>query len=300
MPDDHRYFLRSKSKSQSTQTECLSTIVFTEQGLALFSDLIPECDLNNYWVPAVWPVGKEQRGQCCGLYALDTGLDHGFGRADIPTPPARKNGKKNVVSLREFAKQKSLSAFGEIFSVKSLKKIADHFKFPNCEIIKPNQHDEESYTKTICDKLRNECVIVTSLDMKGSFPSAAKGLGTHWVLIFGYVYHEGECFFLASQWGLNFLFPAKKLFLSNQQLPHDNPRVYPDYIYYKNAKKGTEYYRKKTKRDHIESMDVRYAIGDTLEEFRFSLFCIPVVDAPSCVDLKKWLMEEGIKPKCST
>lgn len=294
MPEDNTYFLRSKTKeNQSVVSSCLSKSLFTQHGMVGLKDLIVECDQTNYWIPAIWPVRKEQRDHCCGLYAMDIGLHHGFGRSNILTPPARKDKKDNIISLRQIAKQKELSAFGEIFSIKSFKKLADHFKFPNCKILKPNTHDPEKFTHAICNQLKKDSVIVTSLDMKGLFPGAAKGLHTHWALIFGYVYIKNKCYFLATQWGLYFLFPADKVFWSNKKLPEKNPKAHPHFIYYKNEDTKNTHFRRKRPNDDLSTLDVRYAIGDSLDEFRFSLFCIPVLDAPPCIDLKR-LAESNI------
>ena len=224
MPDDPPYFLRSHSQKESTQFNCLSSVLLTEEGAVFLSDLLPQCDLNNYWVPAIWPEGKEQRGYCCGLYALDIGLKHGFGRSNIATPPARKDGDENIVSLREIAKKKGLTGFGEIYSVNSLDQLTKIFKFANCEVVKPNKKDEIRFTKTICDKLRKNFLVIASMDLKGNFPGLSKGLSTHWALIFGYLYIDGKCYFLATQWGAYFLFSAEQLFLSNQALPEENPK----------------------------------------------------------------------------
>ena len=284
MPDDPPYFLRSHSKKGSTQFDCLSSTLLTEEGFVLLKDLIPQCDKKNYWIPAVWPEGKEQRGYCCGLYALDIGLKHGFGRSNIETPVARKDGNKNVVSLREVGKKEGLTAFGEIYSVHALDKLAKAFRFPNCEILKADRTNQERFTSAICKKLKKDFLVITSLDLKGSFPGLAKGLSTHWALLFGYLVIDGQCYFLATQWGAYFLFSAEKLFLSNLALPDENPKKYPDYIYYKTKKK--EVYRKKDPNENLNGLDIRKPIGDTLNEFRHSLFCIPVLDAPACIDLK--------------
>lgn len=297
MPDNTegcRYFLRSQSEqNKSNNLNCFSQNIITNTGPVTLRDELAE-SIKDYWIPSLWPVGKQQHGHTCGLYALDTALRYGYGRSDIDTPPARKDKIKNIISLRQIAKEKGLTSFGEIFNVNSLKVLTDHFKFSNCEILKLNIKDSQKYTQAICNKLKQNYTIIASCDLDGYFPGNSKGLHTHWVVIFGYFYLEDKCYLLTTQYGHYYLFPADKLFQSNKQLPEKNPKSYPNYIYYKNKDSKYGYFRKKKPHEDLSGLKIKYAIEDSLDDFRFSLFCIPVIDAPPCVDI------EGLSHASST
>lgn len=289
MPDNttnHRYFLRNKTKQDSyVSPACLAHKINTKTATLPFDEIIRVADINYSYIPVIWPVAKDQRGHTCGLYALETALKYAYGRSGIATPPARKNNNSDVVSLRQVAKEENLTSFGELFNVNAIKKLTKHFNFPYCDVVNLDTNNEKKYTSTICAELMNNRVAIVSLDSKGGFPGNRKGLGTHWALLFGYLYINDQCYFLATQYGKYYLFSAKELYESNKQLPMKNPKRQPFYVYFKEPLYNQEIFTKNQKGIASLKQEVRYAIGDTLQDFRFSLFCMTVVDPPLVVDV---------------
>lgn len=177
-----------------------------------------------------WPETQKQFGSCCGLYALNTGLKRGFPNLSIP--PARKEGRKGIESLRHIAKQQDVTKFGEIFSVDYFTRIIEYLKIPGCTAFKANS---TNFIRIVCRELRhNKSVIIpTDVDVVSGQPKVNYGNSTHWALAFGYGVYKGTLYILVTQYDKYYAWPAKLLENSNRQLPTANPRSAPGFGWYK-------------------------------------------------------------------
>lgn len=255
-------------------------------------DFVSQMDPNDHVIPVVWPTPQEQRGNCCGLYALSIALNYAY--PTLKLPPARKDGKKNIISLREIAKKKMLTSFGEIFDVRHFKKIADTVLANNCKAAITVHSNEQEYVDSLCRKLKEGNTLIVSCDLKGQSdaPGLGKGLRTHWALIFGYVNLDGVRHFLVTQYGKYYLWSGDSLFHSNRFLPIENPKVKPDWACYKNKVTKQSFFQREDKQLNASSTwEKRHVIEQDLLLFRFSHFSIPTPHLENKLKLKDLFQE---------
>jgi hypothetical protein len=249
---------------------------------------------SDYIIPKVWPDYLNQRGPTCGLYALATALQ--YSHPLEATPPARKDGQKNIVSLREAAKKMGFTAFGEIFDVESLSHLANYFGYPNCESSHQAYMTKQNYINAICHNLKKGGTVIVACDIdKNGLPTNAKGLATHWALIFGYFFSATGCCFLVHQYGKKYIWSAEDLYQSNLQLPYLNPKRGPHFFYYKNKEKELEEF-KEAKLDNAN-------IPNTLSKFRFGMCYVgssvrmPLLDFTAAIeDNQTQIVTQSMRP----
>lgn len=239
-------------------------------------DVIPDIasySVDSFFIPAIFPKLQEQRGFTCGPTALSTALDGKI--------PARKNGRKNVVSIRQVAKELQVSCGDPIFSVDGLEQVTKYFKIANCKAI-ITKEDEGDYIKTICDAISTNNRVVAACDaVQRNFlisPANNKGNGPHWILIFGYFTSQNQCYFLIADTNTDryFICPAKVLFQSNMQLPLRNP--YHQQIFGKNLQTKAVRLISSTQFCDLDHTNFKFVTEKTesLERFRLSLLTVPI------------------------
>lgn len=259
--------------------------VITLSGKQKLSAIVKGMDKQAYYIPNKWPVAKDQRGPCCGLYSLEIALHYGFTGIIKSLPPARKDKNKHVISLRSVAKKKNLSGFGEIYDVNTFATLTDYFKIPSCEVLPVDAKliTEKQYINTIIDRLDKYHTVIVSSDLGMSFPTTASGLHTHWALVFGYYKENDKVSFLVTQYGHYYSWDGAELYKSNQALPDKNPKVGPTYAYCAVGAKGEKEYTRSI--PVTETEKARYAVGDTLDKFRYGLFAVPAHPSSRTVEL---------------
>jgi hypothetical protein len=174
--------------------------------------------------------GPDQRGPCCGLYALQHVYNY-WARNGVPecqNAPvvARKGGHQAHVgggpptsSLRQYAKQHGLTQIGELLSVDAFCQVAmgtgmfDVHKLPF-----GSQRDFEQQVK---DNLKANCPLALGFDVDGDTGSPAlhHGNKAHWTTLVGYATNSrGEMSIAHFHWGEYHLDSAAAFFQSNRQL----------------------------------------------------------------------------------
>lgn len=225
----------------------------------------------SYWIPSTWPTPINQRGHCCGLYALQIALQ--YAHPDKKVPPARKNGDTSVYSLREIAKARGYSSFGEIFNVNDLQKTAEFSGFRTCTAYQVGAIPFSLYKNKLCNFLMRGNSLIVSCDLGGpnDSPGKAEGKHTHWALVFGFFHFDNECQLLVTQYGKYYAWSAKKLYESNLQLPWGNPRRQPYYFYLKDEKTKQESFKKANPKTAMEAPSAaRFCKGESLANFQFT------------------------------
>jgi hypothetical protein len=249
----------------------------------------------SYWIPLTWPTPLEQRGHCCGLYALEMALR--YANPGKSVPPARKNGDHRFKSLREVAKAAGFSAFGEIFNVNYLKRIADSFGFTTSTPLQITHLPYTLYKRKLCNLLLmgNSLIAACDLGGKNDTPTPSKGIRTHWALIFGFFYCDNECQLLVTQYGKYYLWSLKSLYESNFSLPENNPRSGSNYLYYKNPQTKNESF---TKFDKSLSPSIlskaRFSTELSLAHFQFTLLATPTKALQSSINLLSTKASEAL------
>lgn len=282
--------LRNYIDMAENNYEILRSIrIKTNSGIETLSEILKDIDKAKYYIPDKWPIVKDQNGPCCGLYALEIALNYGFAHLNYWIPPARKEKKPDTVSLRQVAKRNKLSAFGEIYDVESFEKLAIHFGFDNCEVVKFKKvvSSVQQYSYKIIMQLKKGNTLVVACDLKKGecFPGVSAGLRAHWALLLGYFYKDKQLFFIAAQYGEFYAWPAEDLYLCNQALPVANPKTEPHYGYVKyKDRRGSDFCKIQ---DTVtqKNVKIRYAIGDNLEKFRYGLFSVPAHNQAKPVSL---------------
>lgn len=311
MPKHSRDDNKPEEKSLSHQ-DLLSLKILTPSGNVNFSELCSKMDPDRTWIPTEWPSLKDpQTGYSCGLYALHKSLLYGFGKTRS-IPPARKNKSKDIISLRQIAKgpsHKPHSEFGEILDKETFTYLTEYFNFPGCNVVQLTKEEEteEAYTNAILQQLKKNNSVITSCDINDGFPSVENGIATHWGLIFGafYLKKSGDdksnkddgLQLIVLQYENFYVWSARRLFESNQRLPQKNPRAYPHYYYYKEkiGQSKNEFFCKEYYLPQKPGFIRRYAIGDNLDRFRFSLFAVPAPPLKNRLSLKKCEPESNFK-----
>jgi hypothetical protein len=221
----------SKEEKKSSEIDFLDFQILTPEGAKKFIELVNSdgFDSKNHHIPSQWllrPVA--QKGPCCGIYmAVD--LAGYSGLSSEPIPPARKadlaeadlKENKEVESLRNFAKKNHLTGFGALFNRESFSIFAKRLKMKETEQLKLPTTEPE-YIKKICNTLESGKAVIISADVLRGFPTRRNVEGAHWALIFGYIYLNGVCHFLVSQYGGYYLWNAPALFQSNKKMPFKN------------------------------------------------------------------------------
>lgn len=212
-------------------------------------------------VPKIWPRTKCQRGPNCGLYALELALTYGQFKKN--PPPARKDGQKSIASIRERAKKLNLTLYGSIFSPQALHTLTNSFAM-NSTIL-PTHENETEYINEICQALINNQVVIAACEVVDGYPVIGYGTGTHWALLFGFIFANNEYYFLATQYNNYFLWSAHDLYCSNKFMP-----AMTHYGFFSQEKKCSSQAK-------ASSQPTMNSHPDTsLQDFRFGLLALPV------------------------
>lgn len=241
-------------------------------------------EVGAYCIPSQFPENNPQKGPTCGVNALRMAINYsGYTVQRVLAYKSEVNSlddKKTRVSIRQVAKRGGDSKFGEIFNVNSFKKIAEELNYPGTEVLDPREateFTEKMYIKTICDALKTQHTIITSVDNDLGTPGKRQGAGCHWALLFGYIELGGQCYFLVSHREEYWLWSAHDLFESNLQLPAETTS-YSKQSYYKyteNHIKLTNVNEQNKKPANILKEIPLEAVQE-LKQFRFGLFSCPV------------------------
>ncbi len=222
-------------------------------------------------VPKVWPKPQEQRGPCCGLYALSTAVksyepNRGF-------PPTRKDGAKKKLSLRKLAKDLQLTTVGEIFDVNSFATITKQL-FINEGVAETV--DCVSYLETILKLLSNDRTVIVGCDIDlDGFPGNFSGHTTHWALVFGSCVIQNKRYFLVTQYNEYYLWSAHDLLVSNVSLPEYNPKCSPFMIAYKYDGDHDITTVLNIKQKNIKPSKTKRLTNKSLKNFKFGIFSLP-------------------------
>lgn len=209
------------------------------------------------YLPAKLPPRITQVGPYCGSAAFAGGFNYA---QLLPFPLYASNYEKDNASQQNNNKedvvldQLQLTQFpsdGPQYSIYSFNELAARYNIPECSsILFPKDCTLEEYETTLCQIFRNDQVVILSCDIKDRMPANTSGQSTHWALGLGYWYDENDnCYVLVNHHGLYCAWEVKTLHECNIQLPEENP----------------------------------CAPGD-LEEFRLSLFKIPVKHQREMID----------------
>lgn len=233
-----------------------------------------QIDFSKSRIPKHWPERSHQKGPTCGLKALEIAIKD----SGCQNPPmARKNGNKDIISLRKVAKDLKMTSAGEMYNVNDLKMLADVFKFPYCKV-EVGDKNKERYIKKICDSLNEDYSVIVACEVKDGFPSREDGYHTHWALVFAYYCIKDEYYFLVNHHGNYYSWSATELFLSNLLLPVKNPRAFPDYYFFK-KKDGKSLYEVSIKNPKLtEDKEIKKIYGSTvstLADFALTMLLVP-------------------------
>jgi TPR repeat protein len=201
--------------------QCVTQRIQTETGEISLAEIKKKMDPARSYIPEVWPLPIDQRGPSCGFYALFIAALYGFGDT-IPIFPPRKDGDAKKTSFRQVAKENNLTIMGELFNIYSLEFLAQSSNIPDCKVINDKDIGLEAYTKTICEQLQKNSLIV-ACNINSSFFPSAKG-NPHLAVVYGYYFskQENKYKFLVTQCGKYYEWDAEKLYKSNDNIPAGN------------------------------------------------------------------------------
>lgn len=197
----------------------------TETAEISLEELQPKIDPAHTYIPKMWPLPIDQRGPCCGLYALYLAIIYGF-QNTISTLPARKDGDEKVRSLRQIVKEKNHSLVGEILNIDTFPMLTDDLKIPDCKVLNDCEIKKEDYIQLICKNLEKNSIIVGCNLKPDNFPGkkSEEVFGAHWALVFGYYLskEDNKYKFLVTQYGKYFEWDAEALYHSNLEILEGN------------------------------------------------------------------------------
>lgn len=281
------------------KVNCLSFNIWQKEGYQKFIDIVNQAKFftEKHYVPEIWPTPIDQKGPCCGIYALKIASEYSGLLAPGSIPPARKSDdaqsiddeKKPKTSVRRFAKEDGLTDIGSIFKIQHFTTLAKRLGLKNTKEFKLKEN-ETDYIEQLSKILESHHTIIIAADVHEEFPESTSGIGAHWALIFGYIYFHDECYFLATQYGRYYLWKGEDLFYSNLKLPLKNPN-YGEYV--KNHAKinQSDYEMANGEIDHLQKAKLRKIKERDLYDFRFCCFAVPSIylknkinDFPELID----------------